>query len=98
MIRSWKKERKYDILKRVPRSRNTGGILEFSGRNLKSAEEKIHRKMILDKRIYSTKKLDNTMEHIINRINYNIEEAKRELTEEEKNEIIKQCYKEKFNV
>ena len=61
-------------------------------------EEKIHRKMILDKRIYSTKKLDNTMEHIINRINYNIEEAKRELTEEEKNEIIKQCYKEKFNV
>ena len=61
-------------------------------------EEKIHRKMILDKRIYSTKKLDNTMEHIINRINYNIEEAKRELTEEEKNEIIKQCYKENFNV
>ena len=61
-------------------------------------EEKIHRKMILDKRNYSTKNLDNTMEHIINRINYNIEEAKRELTEEEKNEIIKQCYKEKFNV
>ena len=40
MIRSWKKERKYDILKSVPRSRNTGGILEFSGQNLKSAEVK----------------------------------------------------------
>lgn len=60
-------------------------------------EEKISRKMILGKRIYSTKKLDNTIEHIINRINYNIEETNRELTEEEKNEIIKQCYKEKFN-
>ena len=60
--------------------------------------EKAYRKMSLDKRIYSTKKLDTTMENIVNRINNHIEESKRELTEDEKNQIIEQCYKEKFNV
>jgi len=36
------------------------------------------------------------METVVERITNNINEVKRELTEEEKNEIIKQCYKEKF--
>ena len=36
------------------------------------------------------------METITKRISNNINSLKRELTEDEKNEIIKQCYKEKF--
>ena len=47
-------------------------------------EEKIEKRIVLDQQIYSTPKLDKT------------KEFKRELTEEEKNEIIKQCYQEKF--
>lgn len=36
------------------------------------------------------------MENVVDKINLKIKEFKRELTEEEKNEIIKQCYQEKF--
>ena len=50
----------------------------------------------LDQQIYSTPKLDKTMENVVDKINLKIKEFKRELTEEEKNEIIKQCYQEKF--
>ncbi len=59
-------------------------------------EEKIERKIIQDQKIYSTQKLDMTMERVVERITDKIKEAKRELTEDEKNEIIEQCYKEKF--
>ena len=38
------------------------------------------------------------MENVVKNINEKIKELKRELTEEEKNEIIVQCYKEKFNI
>jgi len=61
-----------------------------------SREEKIENKIKLDRKIFSTEKLDKTMETVVERITNNINEVKRELTEEEKNEIIKQCYKEKF--
>ena len=47
-------------------------------------------------KVYSTKELDITMENVVNRINTKIAEIERELTDEEKNEIIIQCYKEKF--
>lgn len=61
-----------------------------------SREEKIEKRIRLDQKIYSTAKLDITMETVVERIRYKINEAKRELTEDEKNEIILQCYREKF--
>ena len=59
-------------------------------------EEKIESRIILDQKIYSTKLLDITMESVVKKINEKIKEVKRELTEDEKNEIIKECYKEQF--
>lgn len=38
------------------------------------------------------------MENVVDRIRNKVGELKRDLTEEEKNEIIEQCYKEKFNI
>ena len=61
-------------------------------------EEKIEKQIEMDQKIYSTKKLDITMENVVKNINEKIKELKRELTEEEKNEIIVQCYKEKFDI
>ena len=57
-------------------------------------EEKIESRIKLDQKIYSTKLLDITMESVVKKINEKIKEVKRELTEDEKNEIIKECYKE----
>lgn len=62
-----------------------------------SREEKIEKRIKMDQKIYSTKKLDLTMESVVNIINQKIEDFKRELTEEEKNNIIKKCYEEIFN-
>lgn len=61
-------------------------------------EEKIEKRIKLDQKMYSTKKLDITMESVVENINMKIKELKRELTEEEKDEIIEQCYKDKFNI
>lgn len=59
-------------------------------------EEKIEKQIKLDQKIYSTQRLDTTMKSVVENINKKIKELKRELTEDEKNEIIEQCYKEKF--
>ena len=59
-------------------------------------EEKIESQIELDQKIYSTKRLDTAMENVVENINKKIKELKRELTEDEKNEIIKECYKEQF--
>ena len=59
-------------------------------------EEKIESRIKLDQKIYSTKLLDITMESVVKKINEKIKEVKRELTEDEKNEIIKEYYKEQF--
>ena len=59
-------------------------------------EEKIESRIKLDQKIYSTKLLDITMESVVKKINEKIKEVKRELTEDEKNAIIKECYKEQF--
>ena len=59
-------------------------------------EEKIESRIKLDQKIYSTKLIDITMESVVKKINEKIKEVKRELTEDEKNEIIKECYKEQF--
>ncbi|MCI8617441.1 MAG: hypothetical protein HFJ60_04265 [Clostridia bacterium] len=61
-------------------------------------EEKIEKTIKLNQKIFSSKKLDNTMENVVDRIRNKVGELKRDLTEEEKNEIIEQCYKEKFNI
>ena len=55
-------------------------------------EEKIEKRIKLDQKIYSTQRLDTTMESVVENINKKIKELKRELTEDEKNEIIEQCY------
>lgn len=60
-------------------------------------EEKIEKRIMLDQKIYSTEKLDTTMKTVVEKITSKINELKRELTEEEKNERIEQCYK-KFYV
>lgn len=61
-----------------------------------SREEKIEKRIEYDKKIFSTKKLDIAMENAVKRITARIQEVKRELTEDEKDEIIAQCCKEKF--
>ena len=61
-----------------------------------SREEKIEKKIIINQKVYSTEKLDATMKKVVDKINIGIKEMKRELTEEEKNEIIVECYKENF--
>lgn len=61
-------------------------------------EEKIEKQIELDQKIYSTNKLDTTMESVVENINKKTKELKRKLTEEEKNEIIVQCYNEKFDM
>ena len=59
-------------------------------------EEKIEKTIKINQKVFSTKKLDITMEAVVERIKLKINEVKRELTEDEKNDIIVQCYKEKF--
>lgn len=59
-------------------------------------EEKIEKTIKSNQKTYSTEKLDITMESVVEKIDLKISEVKRELTEDEKNEIIIQCYKEKF--
>lgn len=60
-----------------------------------SREEKIIKQ---EKKTFSTEKLDNAMESIVEKITTKIRELKRELTEEEKNQIIEECCKEKFGL
>ena len=54
-------------------------------------EEKIESEIKMNQKVFSTSKLDTTMETIVNKIKLKISEVKRELTEDEKNEIIEIC-------
>jgi len=54
-------------------------------------EEKIENEIKMNQKVFSTSKLDTTMETIVNKIKSKINEVKRELTEDEKNEIIENC-------
>ena len=54
-------------------------------------EEKIENEIKKNQKVFSTSRLDTTMETIVNKIKLKIKEVKRELTEEEKNEIIENC-------
>lgn len=61
-------------------------------------EEKIERFIESNKRLYSTKKLDRALENAVNLITDDIKEKKRELTEDEKNNIIFDCLKRVINL
>ena len=63
-----------------------------------SREEKIEKIIKYNQETFSSKRLDNTMETVVDRIKIKIDEVKRDLTEDEKDEIIIQCCKEKFNI
>ena len=62
-----------------------------------SREEKIEIKIKSNQKTYSTEKLDITMQKVVEKIDNTIKRKKRDLTEEEKNEIIIECYKENFD-
>lgn len=62
-----------------------------------SREEKIETKIKSNQKTYSTEKLDITMQKVVEKIDNTIKRKKRDLTEEEKNEIIIECYKENFD-
>ena len=63
-----------------------------------SREEKIEKMIKYNQKTFSSKRLDITMETVVDRIKIKIDEVKRDLTEDEKDEIIIQCCKEKFNI
>ena len=54
-------------------------------------EEQIESEIKMNRKVFSTPKLETTMETIVNKIKSKISEVKRELTEDEKNEIIENC-------
>lgn len=54
-------------------------------------EEKIENEIKKNQKVFSTSRLDTTIETIVNKIKLKINEVKRELTEDEKNEIIEIC-------
>lgn len=60
--------------------------------------EKIEDKIKLEKKLFSTEKLDNVIKISIDRIATRIEERDADITEEEKNEIIAQCCKKEFGI
>ena len=61
-------------------------------------EEKIEKIIKYNQETFSSKRLDITMETVVDRIKMKRDEVKRDLTEDEKDEIIIQCCKEKFNI
>lgn len=61
-------------------------------------EEKIEKVIQSNKRIFSSKKLDMALENAVNLISNTIQEKKRELTEEEKDNIIFDCLKRVQNL
>lgn len=55
-------------------------------------EERIQKEIELQQKIFSTKKLDNALEKAVNIMKMRIASLNRELTEEEKDRIIYDCY------
>ena len=51
----------------------------------------------MNQKVFSTSKLDTTMEEIVNKMKSQMNFLKRKLTEDEKNEIIENCIKQSFN-
>ena len=61
-------------------------------------EEKEERILLFNQEMFSSNKLDNMLDEITRNIELKVMELDRELTEEEKNDIISKWYKRKFNV
>ena len=59
-------------------------------------EEKIEKEIKSNQKIFSSQKLDKTMESVVEKITKRMKQLDRELTEDEKNEIIIEAYKDKF--
>lgn len=58
-------------------------------------EEKIEREIVINRRLFSSKKLDASLEKAVELMKIQIQSLNRELTEEEKDKIIYKCYMEK---
>ena len=56
--------------------------------------EKLKKQFDTDKRLFSTEKLDRALKNAVEGMQRNMKQIKRELTEEEKNQIISDCLKE----
>lgn len=54
-------------------------------------EEEIEYEIKINRKVFSTPRLETTMKDIVDKIKLKINEVKRELTEDEKNEIIEIC-------
>lgn len=61
-------------------------------------EERITRTIISNQKVYSTKKLNAAMQTVVDRIRIKKNEVKRDLTEEEKDDIVIQSYKDTFKI
>lgn len=59
-------------------------------------EEKIEKEIKSNQKIFSSQKLDKTMESVVEKITKRMKQLDRELTEDEKDEIIIEAYKDKF--
>ena len=60
-----------------------------------SREEKINKEIRLNQKLFSTKKLNGALERAVELMQMQIRSLNRELTEDEKDKIIYQCYVEK---
>lgn len=62
-----------------------------------SREEKIEKEIAINKKIFSTKLLDAALERSVEKMKTLINERNKELSEEEKNEIIFDCFEHQKN-
>lgn len=62
-----------------------------------SREEKIEKEIFINRRLFSSKHLDSSLEKAVNLMKAQIKSLNRELTEEEKDNIIYKCYMENYN-
>lgn len=62
-----------------------------------SREQRIEKEILANQEVFSTSKLDTTMQEIVEKIKMQMRFLKRKLTEEEKNEIIENCIKQSFD-
>ena len=62
-----------------------------------SREQRIEREIQANQEVFSTSKLDTTMQEIVDKIKVQMRFLKRKLTEDEKNEIIENCIKQSFD-
>lgn len=60
-------------------------------------EQRIEREIQANQEVFSTSKLDTTMQEIVKKIKIQMRSLKRKLTEDEKNEIIENCIKQSFD-